>query len=160
MVRRFDTPGNKALRRGRHPFVGGIYHITTATRGRAPVFRDFECARAAAASIASPASIGDASLLAWVLMPDHLHMLLQLGADRGLSPLVGRIKARSAKAVQHVTGCKGAVWAKGYHDRALRREDDLRDVVRYIIANPLRAGLVRRCGDYPFWDAVYLSPTL
>ena len=33
----------------------------------------------------------------------------------------------------------------------------LRDVARYIVANPLRAGLVERVGDYPYWDAVWLT---
>ena len=43
-----------------------------------------------------------------------------------------------------------------HHDRALRRDEDLLAVARYIVANPLRAGLVRRVGDYPLWDAVWL----
>jgi putative transposase len=48
------------------------------------------------------------------------------------------------------------LWQKGYHDRAIRREEDLLAVARYIVANPLRAGLVKRVGDYPLWDAVWL----
>jgi hypothetical protein len=48
------------------------------------------------------------------------------------------------------------MWQKGFHDRAIRREEDLRAVARYIIANPLRAGLVRRVHDYPLWDAIWL----
>ena len=44
----------------------------------------------------------------------------------------------------------------GYHDHALRQEEDLRAVARYIIANPVRAGLVERIGDYPHWDAAWL----
>jgi len=43
-----------------------------------------------------------------------------------------------------------------YHDRALRREYDVVRVARYIIANPLRAGLVDKVGDYPHWDAVWV----
>ncbi|MEQ7866160.1 transposase, partial [Xanthomonas sp. WHRI 8393] len=35
-------------------------------------------------------------------------------------------------------------------------KDDLRLAARYLIANPLRAGLVERVGDYPFWDAIWL----
>jgi hypothetical protein len=38
----------------------------------------------------------------------------------------------------------------------LRRQDDVRAVARYIVANPLRAGLVRDIGDYSHWDAVWL----
>jgi putative transposase len=38
----------------------------------------------------------------------------------------------------------------------LRNEESVIDAARYIIANPLRAGLVKRVGDYPLWDAVWL----
>ena len=48
------------------------------------------------------------------------------------------------------------VWQKGFHDHAIRRDEDIKAVARYIIANPLRAGMVDRIGDYPFWDAVWL----
>ncbi len=45
---------------------------------------------------------------------------------------------------------------KGYFDRAPRYEEDVKAAARYIIANPLRAGLVARAGDYPLWDAIWL----
>ena len=50
----------------------------------------------------------------------------------------------------------GRVWAAGYHDRALRAEVDIPHVARYLVLNPVRAGLVARVGDYPFWDAVWI----
>jgi REP element-mobilizing transposase RayT len=145
------------LRRGRHSFANGVYHVTTATKARNPVFRDFDTARAAAASIVSPESLGDALLLAWVLMPDHLHLLLQLGARDPLPLVVCRTKARSAAAANRIRQRQGAIWTKGLHDHALRREEDMHTVARYIAANPIRAGLAMRCGDYPSWDAVWLS---
>ena len=51
---------------------------------------------------------------------------------------------------------KRPVWASAYHDHAIRDDEDLRAVARYIVANPLRAGLVKSVADYPFWDAVWL----
>jgi REP element-mobilizing transposase RayT len=47
-------------------------------------------------------------------------------------------------------------WQEGFHDHALRREEDLRDIARYIVLNPVRAGLVRNIREYPLWDAVWL----
>jgi hypothetical protein len=38
----------------------------------------------------------------------------------------------------------------------LRKDEDLQTVARYIVANPLRAGLVEKIGDYPLWDAIWL----
>jgi hypothetical protein len=48
------------------------------------------------------------------------------------------------------------VWQKGFYDHALREGEALQNVARYIVANPLRAGLVAHIGDYPLWDAVWL----
>lgn len=95
-------------------------------------------------------------MLAWVLMPDHTHWLLQLGERDSLRRVVNRLKSASARYVNRVRATSGGVWAKTFHDHGLRREEDLQAVARYIIANPLRAGLVRRIGDYPFWNAVWL----
>lgn len=93
--------------------------------------------------------------LAWVIMPDHLHWLAELKGG-SLSELMRRTKSRSTRAVNQ--GCKreGRLWQAGYYDRALRREEDVKNAARYIIANPLRAGLVEHIGDYPLWDAVWL----
>jgi hypothetical protein len=38
----------------------------------------------------------------------------------------------------------------------LRQDEDVARVARYVVANPLRAGLVKRIGDYPLWDAAWL----
>lgn len=95
-------------------------------------------------------------MLAWVLMPDHAHWLLQLGEVEGLKALVSRRKGASACQVNAALGRRGAVWQKGFYDRALRCDEDMQVVARYIIANPLRSGLVERIGDYPYWDAVWL----
>jgi hypothetical protein len=48
------------------------------------------------------------------------------------------------------------VWERAYHDHALRREEDVVGLARYIVANPIRAGLATRVCDYPFWNAVWL----
>ncbi len=97
-------------------------------------------------------------MLAWVLMPDHVHWLLQLGTENALDGVVRRLKAASARAANRAVGRSGALWAPAYFERALRAEDDVAGVARYIVANPLRAGLVRSVRDYPFWDAAWLTP--
>jgi REP element-mobilizing transposase RayT len=88
-------------------------------------------------------------------MPDHLHLLIQLGTNP-LDRVINGLKSYSARVLNRNIGRTGRFWDHGFHDHALRKEEDLVDVARYIVANPLRAGLVRRCGDYPFWDAVWL----
>lgn len=89
-------------------------------------------------------------------MPDHAHWLLQLGQRRPLSTVIRMLKAFSARNIHCLEGGRMPVWSRAYHDRALRRDEDVIAVARYIIANPLRAGLVQRIGDYPYWNAVWL----
>ena len=139
-----------ALRIGRYSESGRIYLITTATAGRRPVFADFACARSVVQEMRRLAEEGRVGSLAWVVMPDHLHWLLQLGEHANLSHTIRALKGRSA----HRLGCP--LWQRGFHDRALPKDDDLPTAARYIVANPLRAGLVTRIGDYPHWDAVWL----
>jgi REP element-mobilizing transposase RayT len=95
-------------------------------------------------------------LLAWVLMPDHWHGLLVPADVETLSALVRRLKANTARQVRLGAPAIETVWARGFHDHALRRDETLVDVARYIVRNPVRAGLVSRVGEYPFWDAVWL----
>jgi REP element-mobilizing transposase RayT len=101
------------------------------------------------------ASLADAVNLCYVVMPDHVHFLLQLG-HVPLRKVVNRLKSRSAVLLNRRIGRSGRFWAPGYYDHAVRREESLRSIARYVVANPLRAGLVRRVGDYPFWNAVWL----
>ena len=89
-------------------------------------------------------------------MPDHLHWLLQANSQRSLSASVCVVKSGAARQVNALRGTLGRVWQRGFYDRAVRREDDLVDIARYIVANPVRAGLVRSIRDYPHWDAIWL----
>lgn len=101
-----------------------------------------------------PACWGDAQLLCWVLMPDHWHGLVQLGDHDALSLVMNRFKAFTARRLSCTQA--GVVWDRGFHDRALHKEDDIRAVARYIVANPVRAGLVNSVLDYPYWNCIWL----
>ncbi|MDZ7661969.1 REP-associated tyrosine transposase [Thiohalophilus sp.] len=142
------------LRIGRLSETGRIYLITTVTEQRQPIFQNFLLGRLVVQALKDNQS--NTTTLAYVVMPDHLHWVMQLGDRHDLSTVVSSIKSNSARWINRHLNRSGRLWQKGYHDHALRREDDLRQVARYVIANPLRAGLVRQIGDYPLWDAIWL----
>lgn len=147
---------SRDLRKGRISEHGRIYLITTVTHERTPVFLDLALARAVINTMRKLDDMGFCHSLAYVLMPDHLHWLLQLQQGE-LSTVVGRFKGNSASSVNSLRRCKGtSLWQRGFHDHALRAEEDIRSVARYIVANPLRAGLVTSIADYPHWDGVWL----
>ncbi|WP_022964489.1 REP-associated tyrosine transposase [Halopseudomonas pelagia] len=142
-------PESHRLRLGRTSESGRFYLLTTVTRQRNPVFSDLHAARALIRILARQHKVGKVASYAFVVMPDHLHWLVQLQDDR-LDLLMHRVKSISSRQIGQLR------WQAGFHDHALRREADLRKAARYIIANPLRAGLVDSVGDYPHWDALWL----
>lgn len=149
------SPHAHNLRTGRYSERARIYLLTCVIHARKPLLADLYLARSLVAELRSADADGLLESLAWVVMPDHLHWLIRLG-DTALEDLMRRIKARSSLAINRRCGRTGRLWQDGYHDHALRHEDDLKALARYVLANPLRAGLVKRLGDYPHWDAIWL----
>jgi REP element-mobilizing transposase RayT len=148
-------PHSRDLRRGRYSEQHRAYLITTTTHHRAPLFLDWRCGRLVVRALQSESP--RATTLAFVVMPDHLHWLMQLGSGASLAAVVQSVKSVSAHRVNRYRGTRGPVWQDGFHDHALRREEDLRATARYVVANPLRAGLIEEVGQWPLWDAFWLE---
>ncbi len=143
------------LRRGRYSQGGNYYLLTSVVAGRRPIFADFRAARLLVNALRDRQEAGQVKSLAFVVMPDHLPWLVEL--RRGDLPQVMRLaKGGSARLVNLRLSLAGPLWQEGYHDHALRRDEDLVAAARYLVANPLRAGLVEKLHDYPHWDAVWL----
>ena len=144
------------LRKGRWSEPGREYLVTTVTAGRRCVFRDFHCARIFVRELAKLQTEGSCTWLAWVLMPDHFHGMFRLEEGPDMSTVMRYLKGRSARQIGKHLDAPGRMWQPGFHDRALRKEEQRIAIARYIIANPLRAGLVRRIADYPHWDFLWI----
>ena len=128
-MKKMPHAGN--LRIGRYSEQGRIYLITAVTHNRIMWFHDVHKARCVVAYIREAQQHGLADTLAYVLMPDHLHWLIMLNELHNLSTAVGGVKSTSA----HRVGCR--IWQPGYHDHAVRREEDIVKLARYVVANPL-----------------------
>ncbi|WP_416364075.1 REP-associated tyrosine transposase [Pseudomonas sp. NFX183] len=150
-----DLPASKRLRIGRYSESNRIYLLTTNTLDRAPIFKDFKLGRLVVQQFRIAQNQGLATSLAWVVMPDHFHWLISL--EKGsLCDLMRQVKSKSTRVVNAVAGRQGRLWQPGFHDHAVRREESLEGIARYIVATPLRAGLVKKFGDYPLWDAIWI----
>lgn len=143
------------LRTGRQMESGRPYLITTVTRDRRPLFADWRMGRLLVTELKTATEKNYAETLAWVVMPDHLHWLM-IPDTEPLDAVIRRIKSRSTIAVNRHMGTTGPMWQHGYHDHAVRKTEDIRAIARYLIANPLRAGLIKHIGDYPLWDTRWL----
>ncbi|SDT37119.1 REP element-mobilizing transposase RayT [Pseudomonas sp. Z003-0.4C(8344-21)] len=150
-----DLPASHRLRVGRYAEPNRIYLLATNTLNREPIFADFALGRLVVHQFRRAQCLGLAKSLAWVVMPDHFHWLVEL-ENCSLRKLMRETKSLTAREVNLASGRNGPLWQQGFHDRALRREDDLVKMARYVVANPLRARLVDKIGDYPLWDTVWL----
>jgi REP element-mobilizing transposase RayT len=87
--------------------------VTTVTVDRQRFFLDFKAACSAARWFENQATLGDARMLAWVLMPEHVHWLLQSGQKDSLETVINRLKSGSARYVNRTLGRRGARCGRG-----------------------------------------------
>ena len=92
-------------------------------------------------------------LLALVVMPDHVHILLQPmeKGEKGFYPLaeiLHSIKSYSANQINKILKRRGTVWLDESFDRIVRDANELQEKLNYIINNPLENGLVEKTEDY------------
>jgi putative transposase len=86
-------------------------------------------------------------LIFGVVMPDHVHLLLQ-PLEAGpriyydLSTIMKGIKGTSSRRINELLGTTGTVWQEGYFDRIVRDEAELRGKLAYMMNNPVKARLV------------------
>jgi len=120
-------------------------------------FKDLYAVRLLAMEMQRLEKEGAATWLAWVVMPDHFHALLSLSGVDSLGEVMNKLKGRSARIINKRLGRTGPFWQQSFHDHALRSDEDRLEIARYVVANPLRAGIVGRLGDYPHWDCMWLS---
>src|SRR5687768_16784255 len=89
-------------------------------------------------------------------MPDHLHLLVEARlADASLKEFVRVFKQRSAFHWKRRFG--GTLWQRSYFEHVLRRDEATIHVARYVIDNPVRAGLVSRIDEYPYVGSMTMS---
>ncbi len=93
-------------------------------------------------------------LLAWVVMPNHVHILIETW-QVPLGEILKGWKSYTAKEANQLLGTQGAFWAADYFDRVIRDEAHLRRVVHYIEANPVKARLVRSPEEWVWSSARY-----
>jgi REP element-mobilizing transposase RayT len=137
------------LRIGRCSLPGQAYTLTMVCHNRHRWFDDPGMAAIAMHHLRDIDQRGYARSLAWVVMPDHVHWLVELGSQP-LAGIARRFKSSSALAINRALGRGGALWQAGYHDHAVRSDDSLHRHAMYILGNPVRAGLTEQIEDYPY----------
>ena len=152
----YRRKGTRRLRLGRYSDKNQIYHVNVSTHQRSPVFTCLTNGRLLIHAMMRAEIEEHAKTLAFVIMPDHLHWLMQLTSNRSLSSCIGNVKSESSRKISENNKSTEPVWQSGFYDRALRQEEDIIDVARYMIANPVRAGIVGSVRQYALWDSIWV----
>lgn len=125
------------------------YFLTICTAFRRPVFRADDVVCESRTQLRRACARFEIAILAYCFMPDHLHLLLAAESERAdLKACVKWFKQTTGYAYRRHH--QEALWQPGYYDRVLRDDEATEAVIRYLLENPLRAGLSDQVGAYPY----------
>lgn len=126
-----------------------ICSVTIAVRGRQPVFANPLVASGAVDVLGSLAAAHQARIFAFCVMPDHVHLVISASATCSVITFVGQFKNLVLRSSwRH--GVAGSFWQQGFWDHFLRADEELRVAAEYVLANPVRAGLVENWRSYAY----------
>jgi REP element-mobilizing transposase RayT len=123
-----------------------IYFVTLCVEGGRPVLANAEMFDAIKTVIKQ---LRKWEVMAAVIMPDHAHMIVAPVEDRDLS--VGDFAMAFKRLLRKNLAGRQWKWQRGCFDRLLRSDEDLGNKWTYVQENPVRAGLVERAEDWPFY---------
>lgn len=89
-------------------------------------------------------------LYAYVVMPDHFHMLIKPVSENSLGKILHKVKGSSAYRINKLLGRNGKFWQAENYDHLIRNALSFREKWEYIKENPVKAHLISTAEEYPF----------
>ena len=128
------------------------YMVTTVIANRQPVLAKPVHAGMVMEAILHGREMSWWKIMAFVVMPDHLHMIIIPG-KKDIHGCIKAVKGYAARLINARIGRQGSLWQPGYFDYILTLEEQIISRIRYIEENPVRKGLVATPEEYPFSSA-------
>jgi putative transposase len=98
----------------------------------------------------------DYKLICYTIMPNHFHFAFELLANnKGISKIMQSIKGNSSRKINKYLNTDGRLWQDESYDRWVRDDKELYFVIKYILLNPVKAGLVKNWYE---WKNTYCHP--
>ena len=154
-MNRFPSRGSHQLRKGRQSIQGAYYFLITSTFDRRPILANSEVARIIFETFEWLETQGRIRWICIMIMPDHIHAVIQLGRDQTLPKVLHSLKTFTARQINEQRGEHNTVWQEGYYDHGIRRDESLNEIIHYCYENPVRQGLVKQARDYLYWRCKY-----
>jgi putative transposase len=125
------------------------YSLTFCSDQRRAIFRNHRPVDVVLSQISRASKERDFAVIAYCFMPDHLHLLVHGQSESAdCKRFITIVKQYSAYYYSKEIG--GKLWQRYGYERVLRKDEETCTVARYILENPVRAGLVACVEDYPF----------
>jgi putative transposase len=139
---------------------GAYYHLRATTSGRIAYLGTSACKRAVVDVLRRVSARLAFDVLAYVVMPEHVHLVVCQRGVQDISDLMAALKRESAHRINLLLHRQGPVWRKEFYDHILRSWEHADELVRYIHDNPVRRGLVQAAQDWEFssWHEIYGDP--
>lgn len=148
-VHNYRWPKRIRLERGLYEVPEQPISLTIACRNRHRYFESDALVEACRDSLQAVSEQHDVGVLAYCFMPDHLHLLVQPRSRSNVISFVQRYKSWTSRLAWQ-QDIHGKIWQPRFYDHILRESDDPMKQIRYIVENPVRAGLVGIWSDYPW----------
>ena len=129
------------------------YIVTACAHMRQNLFQRREVAELMIATIFRYRDSGEFQVHEYVIMPDHIHLLLSLDDERLLSRAMQLIKGGFSHAVREKGISLRRIWQQSYYDRRVRDFNEFAELAKYVRENPVRRGLVDDAAKYPYSSA-------
>ena len=133
------------------------YFITMCAHMQQNLFQRDEVAEIMVATFRKYRDAGEFELHEYVVMPNHIHLLLSLNDHQRLSRVIQLIKGGFSHSLREHGIVFRAVWEQRYYDRQVRDANEFAEFSQYIWQNPVRKGLVENVEDYPYSSATKQS---
>jgi len=142
------------MSRLRHRTLPGCtYFVTTEASQRRAVFQAATVAQIVVDRIMECRKQGAYLLHEFVLMPNHLHLLVTPGVNTSLERAMMLIKGGSSHQIHQACGNKIEIWQSGFHDWTIRDAEDFGTKANYIRMNPVMANLAVKPEDWAYGSA-------
>ena len=139
------------LRKGRASIPGAYYHIIFCTHERREVLADDKIASIIFEAFDWLETQRRIRWMCIMVMPDHVHTIIELGAEQTLAKVMHSLKRFTAREINKQLSRDGQFWQSQYRDWGIRNPESLNNMIRYCYANPVRKGIVEAARDYPYW---------
>jgi putative transposase len=126
-----------------------IYFLTICTIKKKDIFQNDDLNRKIIHCLLEEKTNSGIKLLCYCLMSNHIHLLAQpKNPDANISKFIAAFKRKTYKIFQNY-GIEGKIWQSSFYDHILRKREALSLIMKYILNNPVRKGLVEKWDEYP-----------